>query len=156
MVRSRLDSGCLLLLIVLLVRGLLSIESVQASHRDVLALREESEDVLISLFVGGELRNLILESGADESDGAVDEVTNDIVEFSVDLPFKFFPGEVRVLLFGPEANERVAPVFSVFKLKRFVYPDACLLALRESLSFELYVFCGGYFPRQIVSFVAGQ
>jgi len=42
MVRSRSDSGCLLLLIVLLVRGLLSIESVQASHRDVLALREES------------------------------------------------------------------------------------------------------------------
>jgi len=114
------------------------------------------EDVLISLFVGGELRNLILESGADESDGAVDEVTNDIVEFSVNLPFKFFPGEVRVPLFGPEANEGVAPVFSVFKLKRFVYPDAYLLALRESLSFELYVFCGGYFPRQIVSFVAGQ
>ena len=114
------------------------------------------EDVLISLFVGGELRNLVLESGADESDGAVDEVTNDIVEFSVNLPFKFLPGEVRVPLFGPEANERVAPVFSVFKLKRFVYPDAYLLALRESLSFELYVFCGGYFPRQIVSFVAGQ
>src|SRR6266516_2773072 len=91
-----------------------------------------------------------------ECDGAVDEVTNDIVEFSVNLPFKFFPGEVRVPLFGPEANDRVAPVFSVFKLKRFVYPDAYLLALRESLSFELYVFCGGYFPRQIVSLVAGQ
>ena len=114
------------------------------------------EDFLVSFFVGCEFRDLILESGADECDRSMDEVAQNIVEFCVDLPLEFFPGEVRVPLFRSEADERVAPVFRVFELERFVYPDADLAAFRESLAFELDVFCGSYFPWQVVSFVAGE
>ncbi len=104
------------------------------------------DDILVSFFAGSELRDFILESGADESDGPMDEIAYDIVEFRVDLPLELFPREVGVSLFGAEADECVTPVFSVFKFERFVYPDAYLLALGEALSFELDVFCAGYFP----------
>ena len=77
-------------------------------------LAENFENVLVSLFVGCEFRDLILESGADESDSAMDEVAQNIVEFRVDLPLEFFPSEVRVSLFGSQADERVTPVFRVF------------------------------------------
>ena len=112
------------------------------------------EDVSVLSLVGGETRDLILEPRVDESDGSMDEVAHDIVEFRVDLPLEFFPGEVRVSLFGSETDEGVTPVFRVFEFKRLVYPNADLSALGESLAFELDVFCAGYFPRQVVSFVA--
>ena len=114
------------------------------------------ENVLVSFFVRCEFRDSILESGADESDRSMDEIAQNIVEFCIDLPLELFPGEVRVPLFRSEADERVTPVFRVFELKPLVYPDADLAAFREALAFELDVFCGSYFPRQVVSFVAGE
>ena len=114
------------------------------------------ENVPVSLLVGCEFRNLILESGADESDRSMDEIAQNIVEFCIDLPLELLPGEVRVPLFRSKADQCIAPIFRTFQFQGFVYPDADLAAFRESLAFELYVFCGSYFPRQVVSFVAGE
>src|SRR5260370_16540129 len=105
------------------------------------------ENVLVSFFVGCELRDLILESGAYESDRSMDEIAQNIVEFCIDLPLELFPGEVRVSLLGPETDERIAPIFRVFELEGFIDPNADLLALGEFLSFERYLFCRRNFPR---------
>ena len=75
---------------------------------------KDLEDISIFFFFGAELRDLVFESGADESDGPMDEIAYDIVEFRVDLPLELFPCEVGVSLFGAEADECVTPVFSVF------------------------------------------
>src|SRR5260370_39474520 len=114
------------------------------------------ENVLVSFFVCCEFRDLVLESGADESDRSMNEIAQNIVEFCIDLPLELFPGEVRVPLFRSEADQCVAPIFCTFQLQGFVYPDADLAAFRESLAFELDVFGGSYFPWQVVSFVSGE
>ena len=139
-----------------LFEGLFQPEAFKLVVEPFRRLAEYFENVLVSFFVSCEFRDLILESGADESDRSMDEVAQNIVEFRVDLPLEFFPGEVRVPLFRSEADERVTPVFRVLELERLVYPDADLAALGEALAFELDVFCGTYFPRQVVSFVAGE
>ena len=98
-----------------LFEGLFQPEAFKLIFKTLRRLVKNFENVPVSLFVGCEFRNLILESGADESDRSMDEIAQNIVEFCIDLPLELLPGEVRVPLFRSKADQCIAPIFRTFQ-----------------------------------------